>query len=618
MIFIKKYLQLYILIILLSPCAALAQLSIIKGKIISKEKNIPLGAASIQVFQQGKISGSVSNADGGFRVSVPAAADSIKFSMTGYQSRGINLLQASLHGEDFITIQLEPAVTELEEVVIKPLTALEIIQKSIAATIKLLPVDNFENHFFYREIIKDTANYYSIAEAIFKSQYYPAEKKYKLQLVKGRTKEDVAYTRLFEDFHPGGGPEEIVKKNLNIDFPSFLDAKKTKWFIYHKDAVISDAGRKIYIISFDQKPDVREALDRGKIYIDTKDYSLIKYESQNSLRGIAYVKNLTGADKLFAKLLHIDYERKGWTTNASFIKINDKLVLDHAYAKYEIAYSQPKKNIDLTLSLVTEMAVTDESIPVTQPIRKDAEWKRKSIVANLPADFDGDFWGNANIISPTAELDSVITNISKKNNDSPPGKPSSNWQYYHKDLFVAHQDNDSITLIPIMKAAWEDDKTAGMLYQNISGDFTLETQITITKRSDAKQIPDNGFQQAGIIIRDSAGTSENNVILSMGTGGNSNAKYFLRKTGNAKSKGTVNKIDSMNGWLRFEKRGNTISCYIKNNTGNDWSKITSYNINWLSTTLQAGIMVMARFAGNGPKAQPDMKAIFTKVTITKN
>src|SRR5664279_1474843 len=124
--FIKKYIRLYIPIILsLSSPAAFAQSLILKGKIVSDEKNMPLGAASIQVFKNGKISGSVSNGDGEFRVSIPVAADSIKFSMIGYQSRGIDLLQSSLAGKDFMTIQLIPAAAELEEVKVKALTALE-------------------------------------------------------------------------------------------------------------------------------------------------------------------------------------------------------------------------------------------------------------------------------------------------------------------------------------------------------------------------------------------------------------------------------------------------------------------------------------------------------------
>ncbi|MEP7233578.1 MAG: carboxypeptidase-like regulatory domain-containing protein [Ginsengibacter sp.] len=614
--FLKK-LQAALLTLLLSH-AVDAQPWILRGKIINKEQSMPLGSASVQVFQHGKVSGSVSNVDGIFQVSIPAEADSIKFSMIGYGSEKLNLPATSLTDNKFITIELQPAVVQLDEVIVKPLTALEIIQRAIAATQKMLPAYDFENHFFYREIIKDSSNYYSISEAVFKSQYFTSKKKYKLQMVKGRTKEDVAYTRLFEDFHPGGGPEETLNKNLHIGFPAFLDIKKTKWFVYHRDSVINDDGRKIYVISFDQKPEVHEALDAGKIYIDAKDFSLVSYELQNSLRGMKYVKSLMGTDKLFAELLHVDYKTKGWTTNASFIKVHDKLLLTHTYSKYQIAYRQSKKDIDLDLSIITEMAVTDEPSPVEQQIVKGEEWKRKNMVANLPTDFDADFWGNANVISPATELDSVITNISKRNNDVTVGKLAGGWQYLHKDLFVANQNNDSISLIPIAKGTWEDDETGGMLYQTITGDFTMETQLVITKRSDANEAPLNGFQQAGIIIRDSGGTKENNILLCIGTGGNSNAKYFLKKTENGKSKGPVDKIDAMKGWLRIEKRGSTVSCFIKSDTEREWSKITSYNVNWLNKPTQAGLMVMARFAGSGPKAQPDMKAIFTNFTISKN
>ncbi len=65
-------------------------------------------------------------------------------------------------------------------------------------------------------MIHDSLQYYSVAEAIFDAQFNIQNKSFKLKMEKGRSKEDVAYTRLFEDFHPGvaaagcGKPEETL------------------------------------------------------------------------------------------------------------------------------------------------------------------------------------------------------------------------------------------------------------------------------------------------------------------------------------------------------------------------------------------------------------------------
>lgn len=606
----NKYIYLFGIGALFTFIVVSAQAQTLKARITDKQTAQPIVAASISIYHNGRISGIISNNDGAFNIHIPANPDSIKVSAVGYNSQII-----PVSGYSDSIIKLERSRVVLPGVIVKPIGALEIIQKAIEATHKLLPAGNFENHFFYREIIKDTSDYFSVAEAIFKSQYFPSGKDYKLKMEKGRCKEDVAYTRLFEDYHPGGGPEELISKSLSIDFPDFLDAKKIKWFVYHKDSVISYDDRNVYIISFDQKPTVHEALDKGKIYVDAEDFSIIKYESQNSPLGINYAKGLTGTDKLFASLLHIDFKRKGWVKNANFSKMDGYFILNNAYAAYQIAYKQPGKNLDLNLTITTEMAVIDGPASFTESISKGEEWKRKNLVANLPSDFDTGFWGSYNIVSPTSALNNVIASIGKKNNDMPAEQISDEWQYFKKDFFVAYKSADSITLIPIMKGSWEDDETAGMLYQPVAGDFVIETKINITKRSNKKESPDNGFQQAGIILRDSKSPEENNITLCIGTGGNSSAKYFLRKTQNGKSKGPTDKIKGMNGWLRFEKKGTTVTCSIKNTDSNDWKIITSYNLEWLDKPVQAGILVMARFAGSGPKMKPDMSAVFTNFNI---
>mgnify|MGYP007082079220 CR=1 FL=1 len=150
--------------------------------------------------------------------------------MVGYHSQVI-------FSRDFVAgndaeIRLEPAPADLDEVVIRRTTALDIVKKTITAISFLQPADKFESKGFYREIIKDRENYFSVAEAVFMAQYFPGKESCKLKLVQGRSKEDIAYTRLFEDFHPGGGPQSAAGKSFVVDRPDFLDSKKIKYFKY--------------------------------------------------------------------------------------------------------------------------------------------------------------------------------------------------------------------------------------------------------------------------------------------------------------------------------------------------------------------------------------------------
>ena len=116
----------------------------------------------------------VTNKEGSFSIAAGNAPDSLKISMIGYRSKTIykNELVSGFPS----IIQLELAAAELEGIVIKQTTALDIIKKIIAAIPSHQPAGNFESKGFYREIIKDRQNYFSVAEAVFLAQYFPAKK----------------------------------------------------------------------------------------------------------------------------------------------------------------------------------------------------------------------------------------------------------------------------------------------------------------------------------------------------------------------------------------------------------------------------------------------------------
>jgi CarboxypepD_reg-like domain len=585
--------------------------------VIDERTKDPLDGASVTIYRNGKTNGIITNRDGRFRIADTASIDSIKISMVGHTSRVLSF--AEIKNMEAGKIALPIAATNLTEIIVRPLNALEIIEKAIKETKASLPATDFENNVFYREVIKDKEKYFSVAEAIFRTQYDIGNKSCRLQMLKGRSKEDVSYTRLFEDFHPGGGPEGLTGRYFSVEFPDFLNAAKMHLFAYKKEPPVIFDGKMFYVISFDQKPAIHEALEKGEILIDITDFTVLRYSAFNSPAGTPYIKDLAGTDKVFAELLHIDFKRKGWTRNVSFKKINDRLVLSHANAEYKIGYKQPKKDLDLDLTITTELAAATPLQPITHRISREEAWKRKNIVANLPTDFDPDYWGGNNIISATEKVDSIIKTIARNNHeDAVVAKLNNEWQYLNKNFFVAYQQKDSITIVPVMKGLWEDDETAGMIYKNISGDFSMETAVVITKRSNSMEQPDNGFQQAGFIIRNSDNEKENNLILCIGTGGNSQSKIFLRKTENGKSKGPVNKIDGMQYWLRLEKKGSTLTAWYKSFSDQEWKKIATYQLSWLNGPLQAGYMVMARFAGGGPKSKPDMKAVFSNFRFIKN
>jgi hypothetical protein len=512
-----------------------------------------------------------------------------------------------------LTIQLETEVLKLEEVTVRPIGVIEIIHRAIEKMHSSVPSNEFENTAFYREIIKDSQQYFSAAEAIFKVQYFPQKRFSKMMLVKGRSKEDVTYTRLFEDFHPGGGPEAAVSLSFAISQPDFLNENKIRDFIYKKELSVPFEGRQLYVISFDQKPGIHESLESGKIFIDAEDYTVIKFEAGNSAAGTPYIKSLKGTDKIFAGLLNIEFSVKGWERTAVYRKIADKNYLDFASLEYRIDYKQVKKKIDLKLDILTEWMTSGMGNEIKNENEKSQEWKRKDLVANLPSDFDSAFWGAENILSETKENREMMEAISNKNNEPDGTDYLAEWKYFNKDFFLAFKNGDSLHMVVLKKYNWEDAETGGMLYKMIERNFDIELKLSISKRTDKSQTPDNGFQQAGIIIRNPETGIENNLVFSMGTGGNEKPKYFLKSTTQGNTRTMVEKADQFSGWLKIERRGKHISAFRKSNAGSSWVKVNEYDQDWLKGNLQAGFSVMARFAGDGPKQHPDIRAAFSEI-----
>ncbi len=116
-----------------------------------------------------------------------------------------------------------------------------------------------------------------------------------------------------------------------------------KNYTYKLDSTIIKDDHPIYVISFDQQQNVKEALEKGKIYIDADDYSVWKFEAGNSPKGTAYIKSLKGTDKIFARILGIDLTIKGWARTAAYTKIGDKLFLNYAKMAYAIDYKATQK-----------------------------------------------------------------------------------------------------------------------------------------------------------------------------------------------------------------------------------------------------------------------------------
>jgi len=572
-----------------------------------------LSNASISFFKEQKLFGLITNKEGQFSFTANNI-DSIRFSMIGYKSRVFYPpFPSSL---DDVRLEISPTI--MGEVVINRLSATEIIQRAITKISAYQPQKEFENKAFYREIIKDKENYFSVSEALFQIQYFPKKRDYKLKLDAGRSKEDVKYTRLFEDYHPGGGPQIMAEQSFLIKIPDCLVAEKMNLFSYARDSIINYDGRNLYVISFDQKKGVKEALEKGQVFIDAEDFSILRYEAGNSPIGETYIKSLQGTDKIMAEILKIDFKVWGWSRRLYFTNVEGKSLLSFAAFDNKIRFKEPKKNIDLDLSIEIELLFTELNNPIVQKITSDDEWKTKNLVINLPVAFDSSFWGGNTVITPTEKINNIVTAIAKNNGEQTITTSTlPEWNFFNRNVFVGYKQSDTIIIIPVMKSSWNDESSGGLLYQEIEGDFVAECTIALSKNSIKDEMPDNGFQQTGIMVRNNSAKDEEYILASIGTGGNATPKIFFKKTNGNRSKTVLDKINSLQANIKLEKKGNIITSFAQINNKKEWIRLGEGKIDTTGNKLQLGLACFAQFAGDGPKMRPDMKASISNWRITK-
>jgi hypothetical protein len=535
--------------------------------------------------------------------------DSVRVSMIGYQS---HLLLPPFDSSAKL-ILLNRVEMVLEPVVVAPLSAEQIIAKAISVLNKNKQTTDFENFAFYREIIKDKERYFSVSEALFKVQYFLRHNDFKLSLEQGRAKEDVAYTRLFEDYHPGGGPQLMAKQAFVEEIPDCLHARKMKYFGYKKEPVTYLDDHRVYVINFDQKDGIKQALEKGTLFIDAEDFSLLQYIASNSPKGIDHIKSLNGGDKIMAKILGIDFDVIGWSRRLDFTKSDSISFLNFASYEREFTYRQPKKEIDLHVTMSLEWMISEMGLPIKKIIKEDEEWKKSNLIVNLPTAFDSFFWGEHAVIAPTDSLQNIIRSISTNNNEVKASKTVEGWKFFNPKFFVAWEKDDQIILTPTMKCKWNDETSGPMLFKDTNGNFNFECDLQTVKNSDANEQPDKGFQQGGLILRSASPAAENNIAITIGTAGNPNKKLFFKKTINGKTKAIVMDAKNLPVRIRIEKRDDGINIFVKWMGEEEWRKVGEYKAAWLQQPVQVGMIGYADFTGNGPKMHPDARFIFSRI-----
>ncbi len=382
-----------------------------KGEVLDSQTNNPLVFANIAL--EGSNISTVTNTEGKFLLKVPENTSNanVLVSFLGYKTKIIPLNQMRANKNK---IELDVSVTRLAEVNVT-------IPKSAEKLVRQTLDRKGENYFndatlmtaFYRETIKKRKRNISLSEAvvnIYKTPY-TSSKRDAVQLFKARKSTD--YSKLDTvALKLQGGPFNALYVDI-MKYPEYIftsDRISEYRFTFDRSTRIND--KLIYVVNFEQLPEITEPLYRGKLFIDA---------DKKILTSAIYSLNITDkykASKMFVRrkpknakvfpnevAYRVDYREKDgrWYYGYSNVLLEFKVDWD-------------RKLFNSVYSMTAEMAVTDWEKNTKGNFPKSKERIKSTIIMSDEAlgFSDPDFWGEYNIIEPEKSIESAIKKIQRQ------------------------------------------------------------------------------------------------------------------------------------------------------------------------------------------------------------
>lgn len=384
----------------------------LKGKVVDRETGDPLIFATIAL--KGTNVATVTNLDGEFILKIDEETSDpyIEVTYIGYRNKEIPLVNLSQGDEENI-IELTQATIPIQEVVVKPISPEEILEKVIQNVGRnYAEVPNLMTGF-YRETIKRNRNYVSIAEAvveIFKAPYdndfrFDAARVYKGRKNVDEAKIDTVLFRL------QGGPVTTLQLDLVKNPYNILTRESMNSYNYTLDNIVVIDEKPHYVIEFQQRKDVEMPLFLGKFFIEMETFALTEAEFSINLED----KALASSIFVRKKPLGMKVTPEMASYRLKFREQDGKYYFAYARAEVEFKCNWKRKLFNKTYTTMSEIAITDRTEEeVVRFTGSEKVRKGDVFTEQLSAFADLDFWGEYNVIEPDQSIESAIRKLNRR------------------------------------------------------------------------------------------------------------------------------------------------------------------------------------------------------------
>jgi hypothetical protein len=266
---------------------------------------------------------------------------------------------------------------------------------------------------FYRETIKRRNRNVSLTEAVVSVYKQPngINKKDQIELNKARKSTD--YRRLDTvAIKLQGGPFSALYVDV-MKYPEYIFAEEyISDYSFKFEPPTTIKGQYVYVVSFNQKPEIVDPLYKGTLFIDSETLALTNANYSLNIENSVDVENLFVKKKprdinVYPELAayQVDYSEK-----------NGKWYYSYGNIELTFKVTQKGKLFNSVYTLASEMAVTDwENNPNDTKIDPKNRLRPTVVMADEVIGFsDPDFWGAYNVIEPEKSIESAINKIQRQ------------------------------------------------------------------------------------------------------------------------------------------------------------------------------------------------------------
>ncbi len=353
--------------------------------------------------------GTVTNQSGEFKLLIPDSLlhSSLKFSYVGYDNQ--ELAVSDLAGR-YAELVLQPKVISLQEVVVRAVNPLQVLEKMQDARRKNYSSVPVYLTSFYREVIEHKRKNIDLTEAVlkvYKTDYSKSSGVDQVKLVKMRRvfrkqEKDTIFTKM------KSGIKSCLMLDVMKNIPDFLNLEENKEaFVYRYTDISEVDKRRVYVISFEQRKYVDEPLYKGELYVDAENYALLEAHFEiNPL----YAKRATD---LFVAKRSREYKlilKRAAYTISYKLSSDDIYYINHVRGELEFRVRRRRHFFSTPLNLWFEMVTCQVDAKEAKPFPRAERLSTRNVFSETEHDYDADFWEHFNIILPEEELRSLIRN----------------------------------------------------------------------------------------------------------------------------------------------------------------------------------------------------------------